>query len=150
MFLATDLTGLEIVIDDALGHCPATFADRIAAEVSITTAIIKAGYKVTALMTAFSSDADYTNQCNHTDILHDNSYYEMNIHPYEAIFHKANRGIFPHQLELLTQWHEKANYSSQPFCGMNRKYRLYRDTGVDDDAEQPYFRPPGYNESSAG
>ncbi|KAK6340615.1 hypothetical protein TWF696_008940 [Orbilia brochopaga] len=134
MFLAIDRTGLEVLIDDVISPCFATFDDRIRAEINMTTAIIKAGYTVTAFMTAFSSDPDYTHKCDHKDILHNNSYYEMNIHPYESIFHRANRNIFPHQLKMLTKWHEKANYSSQPYCGINRRYRLYHQT-FDEDEE---------------
>ncbi|EWC43768.1 hypothetical protein DRE_07333 [Drechslerella stenobrocha 248] len=122
MILATDRVGIDILLNDVIaGHCYSGWDDAVDGETNITQAIRQAGYHVTTFMTPFSSVADYPDNCEHGDILWNDKYFGTNMHPYEAMFQKANRDIYPDQLRLLTEWHNKANYSSQPFCGAGRQ-----------------------------
>ncbi|KAK6333977.1 hypothetical protein TWF696_002488 [Orbilia brochopaga] len=124
MIMATDRIGVQILLRDVITHCFSGWDDAVTGEMNITQAIRKAGYSVTAFMTAFSSDKDYPDTCEHGDILWNDKYYETNIHPYEMMFQKANRDIYPKQLEMLTEWHDKMKYSSQKFCGKDRKVKF--------------------------
>lgn len=126
MIMATDRIGIKILTRDVINRCFQGWDDAVNGEMNITKAIRKEGYSVTAFMTAFSSDENYPDTCEHGDILWNDRYYETNIHPYEMMFQKANRDIYPKQLKMLTEWHDKAKYSSQPFCGMNRKVKFTR------------------------
>ncbi|KAF3906015.1 hypothetical protein ABW21_db0205255 [Orbilia brochopaga] len=124
MIMATDRTGIQILLRDVIHHCFRDWNDAVSGEMNITQAIRKEGYSVTAFMTAFASDEDYPDTCEHGDILWNDRYYETNIHPYEMMFQKANRDIYPQQLKMLTEWHDKMKYSSQKFCGSDRKVKV--------------------------
>ncbi|KAI0025380.1 hypothetical protein F4780DRAFT_774848 [Xylariomycetidae sp. FL0641] len=114
--------------DDAFGSaadpvgfagCPATFAKAIHAEVGATARVRAAGYGVAALMAAFfgsggdsddeAEDDDYyfARRCpDHPgDLQFAGQYFGTDIHPYETLFVKANRGIDPATLDLLTEVH---------------------------------------------
>lgn len=85
--------------------------------------IILPALQVEALMTAFASNVDYTHNCNNGDPLWNNKYFGFNMHPYEAMFQKANRDISPYELTKFTEWHNMMGYSSQKVCGSDRKQR---------------------------
>ncbi|KAI0841243.1 hypothetical protein F5Y06DRAFT_285402 [Hypoxylon sp. FL0890] len=63
-------------------------------------------YKVSAIMSALPGEQHF-NECDEhpKDLLFDNSHFGTNLHPYEIIFFKANRGINPPTLDLLTSLH---------------------------------------------
>lgn len=74
----------------------------------MATLIRSQGYKVDVMLTsvhAYSAEeyceiADYPG-----DPLQPNQYFGSNVHPYEIIFAKANRGVEQTMLDLLTAWH---------------------------------------------
>ncbi|KAJ6262555.1 hypothetical protein Dda_3366 [Drechslerella dactyloides] len=124
MILATDRTGISILLNGVISQCFTKHEDAVQGEMNITTAITTAGYTVSAFMTAFSQDAGgYMHHCEHDDVLYEDHYYGMSLHPYETMFQKANRDINPLQLKLLTEWHDRSGYSSQPVCGRGSKGR---------------------------
>ncbi|KAF3274846.1 hypothetical protein TWF970_007558 [Orbilia oligospora] len=136
MIFATDRIGLNLLLR-RINTCFPTFRSAVEAETECTGIIMESGYSVTALMTAFASDKDYATKCRHTDVLHQNRYYGMTIHPYESMFQKANRKLAPEQLELLTRWHERSNYSSWDVCrkayNIRKATRLMKQKGYDLD-----------------
>ncbi|KAL7627999.1 hypothetical protein AAE478_002195 [Parahypoxylon ruwenzoriense] len=126
MIWATDYIGMELLLyplanaseldpfgtaNDtvAFGGCYEKFHQAIHAEVGGTNVIRKAGYKVSAMMSAFQGE-QYFDECDKHpgDLLFDGNYFGTNIHPYETIFFKANRGIDPPTLELLTRLHSSS------------------------------------------
>jgi len=76
-------------------------------------------------MTAYGAE-DFGETCTQPDVLNGFDYYGTPIHPYETIFHKANRVIYPLQLELLTNWTDKAGYDSQKYCGRGARKTILR------------------------
>ncbi|KAK6340616.1 hypothetical protein TWF696_008941 [Orbilia brochopaga] len=65
MILATDQIGISILLDSVITKCFRRHSQAVRAEMNITASIISAGYTISALMTAFSSDKDgYTQHCN--------------------------------------------------------------------------------------
>ncbi|KAI1102363.1 hypothetical protein F4804DRAFT_267572 [Jackrogersella minutella] len=123
MIWATDDIGMELLLyppgnssqpdvfgtaDDivAFGGCYLAFHQAMHAEVGATAVIRDAGYKISAMMSAFQGE-EYLDECDvhRKDLLFDGSYFGTNIHPYETIFFKANRGIDPPTLNLLTDLH---------------------------------------------
>jgi len=67
-------------------------------------------------MTAFHSDKYYTNNCYNEDVLTSNGYFGTNLHPYETMFQKTDRGFGETELALLTDWHNKMGSLSQRTC----------------------------------
>ncbi|KAI2466222.1 hypothetical protein F4781DRAFT_358423 [Annulohypoxylon bovei var. microspora] len=123
MIWATDDVGMKLLLyppanaskpdiygsaDDAVafGGCYKEFHQAIHAEVGATGLMRNAGYKVSALMSAFQGD-QYFDECekHQKDLLFDGKYFGTSLHPYETIFFKANRGIDPPTLDLLTHLH---------------------------------------------
>ncbi len=88
-----------------------------------TTALIRSqGYDVDVMMTSFSSEKDVETYCEGQageldDILFDNKYFGSNVHPYELVFAKTNRGIDNVLVENLTKWHLKQEKGSWDLCG---------------------------------
>ncbi|KAI1379563.1 hypothetical protein F4677DRAFT_409685 [Hypoxylon crocopeplum] len=127
MIWATDDVGMELLLYPpanaskpdiygtardtvAFGGCYKEFHQAIHAEIGATGVIRNAGYKVSAMMSAFQGE-QYLDKCREhpKDLLFDGRYFGTNIHPYETIFFKANRGIDPVTLELLTQLHSSTD-----------------------------------------
>lgn len=127
MLFATDRVGLEVLLP-VLNHCFPDFWKAVDAEEHAAQTMLDAGYNITVLMSSFQSSRDYVNTCSHGEVLEDNAYFGTSLHPYETIFQKANRNIFPRQLELLTKWHDQAGYSSWDVCWRKRmeRKRLWR------------------------
>ncbi|KAI1416971.1 hypothetical protein F5Y13DRAFT_204316 [Hypoxylon sp. FL1857] len=90
----------------AFGSYYEEFHQAIHAEIGATGVIRGAGYKVSAMMSAFQGQ-QYFDECDKypKDLLVDGSYFGTNLHPYETIFSKANRGIDLPTLDLLTRLH---------------------------------------------
>ena len=137
MIMATDQIGMRLLLDECLsecadGHEEGQFSEHIIettanvdiisgvlCEVSLTGAITDAGYKVDALMTAYrAANGSYVNEdCYPEDpTRYDKSYFGFNLHPYETLFFKANRGLDPLMLESFTEWHTQMAYSSWDAC----------------------------------
>ncbi|KAK6340058.1 hypothetical protein TWF730_001831 [Orbilia blumenaviensis] len=119
MIFATDRIGLQVLLP-VLNHCFEDFWKAVGAEEHAAQTMLDAGYNITALMSSFQSSPDYAHTCTHGEVLGNDWYFGTNLHPYETIFQKANRNIFPRQLELLTAWHDQSGYSSWEVCREKR------------------------------
>ncbi|KAH0439388.1 hypothetical protein CcaCcLH18_02865 [Colletotrichum camelliae] len=140
MILATDDVGMGILLDPAfalsasqddefgsketpvgLSGCYADWNAAVHAEIGTTGLILKAGYKVDAMMTAahtvMGGIEAYCEATGAGDILFDKEYFGMNIHPYETVFIKANRDVDPWVLDSMTEWHLKMNPRGSDACG---------------------------------
>ncbi|RYP21193.1 hypothetical protein DL765_002332 [Monosporascus sp. GIB2] len=140
MVWATDSAGMELLLyprrDEsegdggrlvALQGCYDEKDVAIGAEVGATAAIRGAGYEVDAMMAAFhggSSGWDYCESeagigASAGDVLFDGAYFGTNVHPYETVFFKANRGIDPRTLDLLSAWHQSGHMGNGSWeaCG---------------------------------
>ncbi|KAF3083159.1 hypothetical protein TWF569_006850 [Orbilia oligospora] len=136
MLLATDSIGISLIMPK-INQCFESFMKAIGGEISITGAVTSQGYNVTALMTSFQSSKDYANTCKHGDILLNNRYYNITMHPFETMFQKANRGMAPEVLERLTEWIDGSGYDSWGVCrrarNVRRVVREMKRRGVDLD-----------------
>lgn len=100
-----------------INSCPHEYWKAVAVEVHSTALIKAAGYKVDAMMSAFHSSPLYEEHCgSNGDVLLKDGYYGMNLHPYDTVFAKTNRGSDPLTLERLTSWTRGAKYSSYDYC----------------------------------
>ncbi|KAH7321926.1 hypothetical protein BKA65DRAFT_482355 [Rhexocercosporidium sp. MPI-PUGE-AT-0058] len=90
-----------------INSCFHNYDTAVAAEVSSTSLIRAAGYKVDAMMSAYHGIAEYeegrTCEKNH-DLLWEGKYFGINVHPFETVFMKANRDVAPLVLERHSQW----------------------------------------------
>lgn len=78
------------------------------------------GYDVDVMLTSVHSytPAEYCDKLGPlSDHLSPNNYFGSNVHPYEVIFAKANRGIDDEFLSHLTDWHYHMNETSWEKCG---------------------------------
>jgi hypothetical protein len=129
MIWATDSVGIQHLLFPqitsahpnrrGINQCFDDWQTAVGAEISATGIIRDAGYKVDVMMTLFHAFEDYVGSCDSSvngDFLWDKRYHGTNIHPYETIFLKTNRGIDPVLIERLTNWHNKGNYSSWERC----------------------------------
>ena len=140
MLWATDGVGMGILLDPALAHsvpqadpwgtvddpvglsfCHETMDAAVHSELGSTRLITSQGYGVDVLMTAYELSAgagveEYCKNGQFEDILYDKKYYGTNVHPYETVFIKTNRGIDPKLLEKLSDWHLKNGVSSWDTC----------------------------------
>lgn len=99
--------------------CPHEYWTAVSIEVFATPLIRSAGFEVDVMMTAYHSIADYEEACRHYedgDMLFLHHYWGMNIHPFDTIFAKTNRGNDPLVLEKMTEWAEYRKYSSYDYC----------------------------------
>ncbi|KAF4922371.1 hypothetical protein CGCVW01_v005345 [Colletotrichum viniferum] len=141
MILATDDVGMGILLDPAfalsasqddefgskenpvgLSGCYGDWNAAVHAEIGTTGLIMKAGYKVDAMMTAahtvMGGVEAYCEATQAGDVLFDKEYFGMNVHPYETVFIKANRDVDPWVLDSMTEWHLKMNTRSSDGCGI--------------------------------
>lgn len=95
-------------------------SQQVHSEIGMATLIRSQGYKVDVMLTsvhAYTPD-EYCEIANWPgDHLQPGQYYGSNVHPYEIIFAKANRGVEQTMLDLLTAWHYNMNDSSWDRCG---------------------------------
>lgn len=140
MLLATDDVGMAILLDPALAlsasaddfygtardpvgfsSCFATMKKAVHAEIGITALIESQGFAVDVVMTAPHSAPSFDAFCaaagRPDDFWYSGRYFGANVHPYETVFWKANRGIDPVLLDRLTEWHMKGNLTSWDTCG---------------------------------
>ena len=104
-----------------INSCPHEYWDAVAIEVYATSTIRAAGYEVSAMMSAYhgQSREDYENTCVQTGDVYwpaENGYWGTDIHPFDTLFAKTNRGVAPTTLEKLTEWMDGRGYSSYDFC----------------------------------
>ncbi|KAI1342426.1 hypothetical protein F5Y15DRAFT_412935 [Xylariaceae sp. FL0016] len=124
MLWATDHIGMDILLNPpsnttmedgwgaandpvAFAGCYTEMIKAVHAEIGATGAIRGSGYQVSAMMSAFDRDQEYFDHCDEhpNDMLYTGMYFGASIHPYETIFLKANRGIEPATMDLLTKLH---------------------------------------------
>ncbi|PBP28305.1 hypothetical protein BUE80_DR000830 [Diplocarpon rosae] len=100
-----------------INSCPHEYWDAVAIEVYATGLMKAAGYKVDPMMMAYHSSEKYEVECAQTDDLQGHEkYYGMDMHPYDTIFVKTNRGLDPLVLERLTNWTDQWGYTSYDTC----------------------------------
>jgi cephalosporin hydroxylase len=116
MVLCLDHVSLRIAYDKGIfgSDVLRDWADIVRErEVALSQAVLAAGLKIRSLMTAYGGVDWRQPQGMHMaankgggDPLVAAGYFGLNIHPYEVIFIKANRGIDDLLLEQLTDWHD--------------------------------------------
>lgn len=121
MIWATDLIGMELLLQPhGIGKCFDGWQEAVNAETGATHVILEAGYTAMPMMAMFHADEEnFVAHCDTTvngDLLFNNKYAGTNVHPYETIFQKTNRGVDPITVQRLTEWHDQRNYSSYDFC----------------------------------
>ncbi|KAL2068368.1 hypothetical protein VTL71DRAFT_16466 [Oculimacula yallundae] len=102
-----------------INGCFNTYASAVGAEVSSTSLILAAGYKVDAMMSAYHGLKEYeeNRSCGENrDVLWEGKYFGIDVHPFETVFIKANRDLAPLVLERHSEWVEKRRYSSYDYC----------------------------------
>lgn len=102
-----------------INGCFQDWDSAVAAEVSSTSLILAAGYKVDAMMSAYHGNAEYENArtCEkNRDLLWEGEYFGISVHPFDTVFMKANRDVSPLVLERHSQWVQQRKYSSYDYC----------------------------------
>jgi hypothetical protein len=104
-----------------INSCPHEYWKAVAIEVYSTPLIRAAAYEVDVIMSAFHGNeegiAGYEEKCFESgDVLFPGSYYGMDLHPFDTVFAKTNRGTGELVLEHLTQWTKARKYSSYDHC----------------------------------
>lgn len=102
-----------------INSCFNSYFAAVEAEVGASSIIMSAGYRLDAMLARFHSDPEYAEHCDpnrNEDMLMDKGYEGTNLHPYETIFAKTNRGIDPLTLDRHTRWTDAEGYSSYDFC----------------------------------
>jgi hypothetical protein len=100
-----------------INSCPHNYWDAVAIEVHVAALIKAAGYKIDVMMMAFHGIEDFEKACwRNGDPQKRGHYFNIELNPYELVFTKANRNIYPLQLERYTSWANGKNYSSYDYC----------------------------------
>ncbi|KAK0722321.1 hypothetical protein B0T26DRAFT_674041 [Lasiosphaeria miniovina] len=102
-----------------LAGCYDGWDAAVHAEVGATALIRDAGYEVDVMMAAFHASANYIDECDSSangDVLRPGAYFGTDVHPYELVFMKTNRGVNPVQVGRLTEWHLARNLTSWETC----------------------------------
>lgn len=104
-----------------INNCFHTWDSAVAAEISATSLIKAAGYKVDAMMSAFHGLSSYEQgeSCGkNSDVLRDKEYFGINVHPFETGWMKSNRDADPLGIKRHSQWMDGRNYRSYDYCGV--------------------------------
>ncbi|CZT01001.1 uncharacterized protein RAG0_08844 [Rhynchosporium agropyri] len=120
MIWATDSIGLNLILTPAgIGQCFSTLEETILGEIRTTPLLKSSGYHVDAMMTMFQSKPDYgfENCAVEGDMLAEKGYAGFNVHPFELMFIKTNRGIDPLMIETMSKWVDQSGYRSYDVCG---------------------------------
>ena len=141
MILATDDIGMSILLDPApagslrhgdgfgsedgpvgLTPCFGTPPKAMHGEIGTTELIRSQGYEADALLTSFNAaEQNLVTYCREAgsppDVLFDGAYFGTNVHPYETVFMKANRGVSEATLRLMTELHLNQSWTSWDSCG---------------------------------
>ncbi|CZT40632.1 uncharacterized protein RSE6_00269 [Rhynchosporium secalis] len=120
MIWATDSIGLNLILTPAgIGQCFSTLEETILGEIRTTPLLKSSGYHVDAMMTMFQSKPDYgfENCTVEGDMLAEKGYAGFNVHPFELMFIKTNRGINPLMIETMSKWVDQSGYRSYDVCG---------------------------------
>ncbi|XMA15852.1 hypothetical protein WAI453_008643 [Rhynchosporium graminicola] len=120
MIWATDSIGLNLILTPAgIGQCFSTLEETILGEIRTTPLLKSSGYHVDTMMTMFQSKPDYgfENYTVERDMLAEKGYAGFNVHPFELMFIKTNRGINPLMIETMSKWVDQSGYRSYDVCG---------------------------------
>jgi len=119
MIWATDQAGLStILVPEGISECFDTLQSAMNGEIRTTPLIRSKGYEVDVMLSVFQSEANYADCTDGSDYLWQDSYFGFSVHPFETLFVKSNRNIEPETLNKLTEWTDKAGYSSYSFCSI--------------------------------
>jgi hypothetical protein len=100
-----------------INHCPHEYWKAVTVEVHATPLIQAAGYTVDAMMFASHMSENYLEECtDYPDPLYEGSYFGTDLHPFDTIFAKANRGTNQKVVDKLTEWVDGRKYSSYDYC----------------------------------
>jgi hypothetical protein len=102
-----------------INACFHTWDSAVAAEVSSTSLIKAAGYKVDVLMAAFHGvkELEAGESCEENgDVLFEGGYFGGNISVWETGWWKTNREVEEEELERQTEWVRQRGYRSWDFC----------------------------------
>lgn len=102
-----------------INGCFHSWDAAVAAEVSSTSLIRAAGYKVDAMMSAYQGQESYRNgeSCaENVDVLWNGKYWGSNVGLYETGWMKSNRDVDPVGLEKQSEWVKGRKYSSYDYC----------------------------------
>ncbi|KAF3765025.1 hypothetical protein M406DRAFT_356769 [Cryphonectria parasitica EP155] len=143
MLLATDRVGMKILLDPTYAYsvpldtppwggaelpvgysvCYSDYAQAVHAEIGMARLIRSQGFEVDVMLTSVHAytPKEYCEVLGpQSDHLGAGNYFGSNVHPYELIFAKANRGIDDALLDHLTEWHYTMNDTSWDKCGRDR------------------------------
>jgi hypothetical protein len=102
-----------------INACFHTWDSAVAAEVSSTSLILAAGYKVDVLMAAFHGvkSLEEGESCDENgDVLFEGGYFGGDISVWETGWWKTNRDVDDGGLERQTEWVRNRRYSSWDYC----------------------------------
>jgi hypothetical protein len=102
-----------------INACFHTWDSAVAAEVSSTSLIKAAGYKVDVLMMAFHGvkELEKGGSCEENgDVLFEGGYFGGDISVWETAWWKTNREFEEEEIERLTGWVGERGYRSWEFC----------------------------------
>lgn len=102
-----------------INGCFHTWDSAVAAEVSSSSLIRAAGYKVDAMMNAFQGQKAYRDgeSCSENkDVLFNGGYWGTNVNVFETIFMKSNRDVDPENLDRQSEWVKGRGYKSYDYC----------------------------------
>ena len=116
MIMATDRAGLEVMLREIYNTCYDLMVYACAAEVKATSVMRSAGYDVEAIFTPYHAYKNYHDTCVHDDVNYEGAHFGNNIHPFETVFFKANRGFNEKEFETFTDWYDEMDYSSYDVC----------------------------------
>lgn len=102
-----------------INACFHTWDSAVASEVSATSVIKAAGYKVDVLMAAYHDikEMEEGESCDENgDVLFEGAYFGGSISVWETGWWKTNRDLEDGELEMQTAWIGRRGYSSWEFC----------------------------------
>ncbi|KUJ18929.1 uncharacterized protein LY89DRAFT_582689, partial [Mollisia scopiformis] len=106
-------------VEVGLNKCFANRQQAVEAEVAATGIMFGAAKKVDVMLMKFQTDPDYNAHCSRMgawDPQGNGAYDGINIHPFETMFIKTNRGIDPRALALHTGWMDRSSFTSYDYC----------------------------------
>lgn len=108
-------------VEKGLSQCFTNRQKAVEAEISATGIILGANKKVDVLLTKYQTTLDHNAMSfcepfEYWDPQAEGGYDGANIHPYESMFIKTNRGISPRLIDNLSKWTDESRYSSYDQC----------------------------------
>jgi hypothetical protein len=111
MLMATDKIGLSIGLNNNIFKQHEPIMDKytiiITKEIDFSTHIINAGYNIACMLHVYKN-IDFRDKTKYKvdgDLLYNQAYFDMSVHPLEMIFFKTNRQIAELTLQRYTSWY---------------------------------------------